>query len=260
MTIFERIDQILSERNMSRRQLATLAKIPPSSLQSAMERKRNMTLEMSESIANALETDVNWLRTGEALPWEQPAELANQYIDPSQRSNYIRESRESQNITLQELAYLANISKTTLSEYENGVSKPPTSSLRRIAMALNVSTEYLLTGDKTKKPPYYRYLNRKDTMLPGEDPYADEEIAEMNARIHRSIEQRKKLEEATKAHLELMDEAEDFKTIYDECLSDRGKRKLHEYMEDLIKNPDNIKGTLKVPDDSIHNDDEPDND
>ena len=139
---------------------------------------------------------------------------------------------------------------------------------KSIAKALSVSVEYLITGNAAKKSPYHHFF--KENALPGEDPYTDEQIAEMNARIKARVEpfnrllkvvrRREELAEAARAHFELMDEAEDFKTIYDECLSDRGKRKLHEYLEDLIKNPDNIKGTLKVPDDSIQNDDEPDND
>lgn len=57
MTTVQTIDYILQSRGMSRRQLAIAAKIPPSSLQSAMTRGKSMTIEMLYAIADALEVD-----------------------------------------------------------------------------------------------------------------------------------------------------------------------------------------------------------
>ena len=57
MTTVQRIDYILHSRGMSRRQLAISAKIPPSSLQSAMTRGKSMTIDMLLSIADALDVD-----------------------------------------------------------------------------------------------------------------------------------------------------------------------------------------------------------
>ena len=48
MTMTEKIDSIIQSKKMSRRQLAIKAGIPPSSLQSAMERGKNLSLEMLE--------------------------------------------------------------------------------------------------------------------------------------------------------------------------------------------------------------------
>lgn len=58
MTVADRVDAILQERGLSRRQLAIKAGIPPSSLQSAMERGHNITLDMLQKIAEALGTSV----------------------------------------------------------------------------------------------------------------------------------------------------------------------------------------------------------
>lgn len=58
MTIAERVDHILQERKMSRRQLAKLAGIPPSSLQSAMERGRNLSIEMIQKLSLALGVNI----------------------------------------------------------------------------------------------------------------------------------------------------------------------------------------------------------
>ena len=54
MTTTERIDYILKSRGMSRRQLAIAAKIPPSSLQSAMTKGKSMSLDMLLRISEAL--------------------------------------------------------------------------------------------------------------------------------------------------------------------------------------------------------------
>lgn len=58
MTIVDKIDSILKERNMSRRQLAKLAGIPTSSLQSAMERGKNISVDMLYKIADALNVPI----------------------------------------------------------------------------------------------------------------------------------------------------------------------------------------------------------
>ena len=52
------IDAILQQKNMSRRQLAKAASIPPSSLQSAMERGKNISADMLQKIANALQVPI----------------------------------------------------------------------------------------------------------------------------------------------------------------------------------------------------------
>lgn len=57
MTTTERIDYILKSRGMSRRQLAIAAKIPPSSLQSAMTKGKSMSLDMLLHIAEALQVN-----------------------------------------------------------------------------------------------------------------------------------------------------------------------------------------------------------
>lgn len=61
MAISDRIDELLKERKMSRRQLAISAKIAPSSLQSAMERGDGFSVDMLSSIAAALHTPIDYL-------------------------------------------------------------------------------------------------------------------------------------------------------------------------------------------------------
>lgn len=61
LTVCERIDDILKSRKMSRRQLAIQAGIPPSSLQSAMERNKGISLNMLFSISDVLGVDPRFL-------------------------------------------------------------------------------------------------------------------------------------------------------------------------------------------------------
>ena len=60
MTIYEKIDADLENRGMSRRQLALNAGIAPSTLQSTMERGRNMTFEMLLKIAATLNRPISY--------------------------------------------------------------------------------------------------------------------------------------------------------------------------------------------------------
>lgn len=53
MTITERIDSVIKEQGLSRRQVAIKAEIPPSTFQSAMERG-NMSFSLLTSVAEAL--------------------------------------------------------------------------------------------------------------------------------------------------------------------------------------------------------------
>lgn len=61
MTPTERIDTLLNSRGMSRRQLAIAAGIPPSSLQAAMARGRNLTVEVLLSVAKTLDVSPSYL-------------------------------------------------------------------------------------------------------------------------------------------------------------------------------------------------------
>lgn len=61
MSVCERIDAILEERGMSRRTLAEMSGIPPSSLQSAMERNTGLFLDMLLPISDALGVSVESL-------------------------------------------------------------------------------------------------------------------------------------------------------------------------------------------------------
>ena len=57
MTVCERIDEELKKRGLSRRQLAIKAGIAPSSFQSAMQRNKDISLDMLFKISDVLEIE-----------------------------------------------------------------------------------------------------------------------------------------------------------------------------------------------------------
>lgn len=58
MTFTEFIDALLAEKGWSRRYLAKVAEIPPSTLQSALERGGGLAVDKLQRIANALDVSV----------------------------------------------------------------------------------------------------------------------------------------------------------------------------------------------------------
>lgn len=58
--------------------------------------------------------------------------------------------RDSKGMKDSEVAELADIRQGVLSDWKNGKSSPSTKNLQKIAYALNVSTDYILTGKKPK--------------------------------------------------------------------------------------------------------------
>lgn len=61
MTAAQKIEKILKDRGLSRRQLAISAKIPPSTLQSALERNKEIPLSMLSSVADALGVNIYYV-------------------------------------------------------------------------------------------------------------------------------------------------------------------------------------------------------
>ena len=59
MTQAEKIDAIIKEKGLSRRKVAIMANIPPSTFQSAIERNRNLSLDMLQKIATALNVSLS---------------------------------------------------------------------------------------------------------------------------------------------------------------------------------------------------------
>ncbi len=65
---------------------------------------------------------------------------------------HIKDLREDNDLTQQQMAELLNISQTTYSRYESGTLDIPSSSLIALAKFYKTSVDYLLGLTKNKKP------------------------------------------------------------------------------------------------------------
>jgi transcriptional regulator with XRE-family HTH domain len=65
----------------------------------------------------------------------------------------LRELREQQGLTQEQLGKLINLAQQTISHYEKGLIQPDLETLIRIAEILNTTTDYLLgTSDSRHRP------------------------------------------------------------------------------------------------------------
>lgn len=79
MTPCERIDSILKERGMSRRKLAIQAGVPMGTLQCALARNGNLSLDLLLPISDVLGVSVQYLSGADELPQMTPEELQEQW-------------------------------------------------------------------------------------------------------------------------------------------------------------------------------------
>lgn len=107
MNAFERIDNWLNENHMSRRQLAIKAGIPPSTFQSAMERRNKMSDRMLRAIAPIMGTTVDSLITSDEV--ESPSGGRVRILDHPE-SDFSALSIE--NLSLDEVLYFCRISRS----------------------------------------------------------------------------------------------------------------------------------------------------
>lgn len=81
--------------------------------------------------------------------------------------NKIKKTRTEKGLTQKELAIQSMIPQKNLSTYENDLVMPAADTLKKIAEALSVTTDYLLGGSKIielNNPDYVALLNEVDQL------------------------------------------------------------------------------------------------
>lgn len=146
MTTCEYIDSILQSRNMSRRKLALEAGIAPSSFQSAMERNKELSLDMLFPISKVLDISIQLLMSG----GESDKLMA---LDVGEK---IRAIRKSKNLTQTDVAQKAHIAVNSLRLYEVGKRTPNLDQLKSIAQAMGCSL-FELFDEKWPNLEYQEY-------------------------------------------------------------------------------------------------------
>lgn len=132
MSIGENIKSIRVKKGISRKELSKILSIKESTIQSYELDRRKAPVDMLTKIATALNVNINDLLKND-LP-----------IDEN-----IKKHRQKCKFTQEELSKKLEISKHTLSKYEQGQRKPTTEMLKKIANALNISIVDLLAEKDT---------------------------------------------------------------------------------------------------------------
>ena len=81
----------------------------------------------------------------------------------------ITQYRKSKGLSIRELAKLANVTPSLLSQIERGLANPSVNSLKSIANALSTPLFTFFTSEVVKEDLIVRGDNRKKVILPGED-------------------------------------------------------------------------------------------
>ena len=89
--------------------------------------------------------------------------------------NRIKELRQAQGLTQEELGKKLNVQKSAISKYEKGIVIPNGDVLKRLSAIFNVSTDYLLNNEVSRSEKYseeetqllndYRYLDKDGQSL-----------------------------------------------------------------------------------------------
>ena len=81
----------------------------------------------------------------------------------------IAQFRKKQNLSIRDLAKLAEVTPSLLSQIERGLANPSVNSLKSISSALNVPLFTFFMSEVDKKDLIVRHNNRKKVILPGSD-------------------------------------------------------------------------------------------
>ena len=81
----------------------------------------------------------------------------------------IAQYRKRKGLSIRELAKLANVTPSLLSQIERGLANPSVNSLKSIANALSTPLFTFFTSEVVKEDLIVRGDNRKKVILPGED-------------------------------------------------------------------------------------------
>ncbi|MBX3018013.1 MAG: helix-turn-helix transcriptional regulator [Bdellovibrionaceae bacterium] len=136
-------------RNMSQNDLCDATGISRSALSHIENGSANTSMEKLEAIAKAFEISIAELLSPDTETINYEVKTPDQRVNFSQR---VRVRMTKMGISTLELARRADILPNTMSNYVNGTRGPDVVGIRKIAAALGVSPEELMS-DEVKKLP-----------------------------------------------------------------------------------------------------------
>ena len=154
MTVCERIDEELKKRGLSRRQLAIKAGIAPSSFQSAMQRNKDISLDMLFKISDVLEMPITYLLGEPETDPEEELTLLNALEESTSYADFIESNLICLNNEGLKLAYeivelIGSVEKYVEPEYWE--ARKLRKSAKRIRKQPIQSTEEAPTPDTEKQ-------------------------------------------------------------------------------------------------------------
>lgn len=136
MDIYDRIDAILQERHMSRRQLAIAAGISENTISGAFRRRSGLKVETIQKIAAVL--NVNTLDLiGDAARIEHTTPFCIN----------LRTVREARTMTQQLLADALGVSRSAVSMWESGEREPNIPMLIRLSKLFAITVDELIGAE-----------------------------------------------------------------------------------------------------------------
>jgi transcriptional regulator with XRE-family HTH domain len=115
----------------------------------------------------------------------------------------LRQIRESAGLNQAELAKMANISHSYLSEIENGLKEPPFKTLQKICLALDVSlAEFFADGNQARPIMHQAKMSSLHKTIAEADDLADDDIDAIVVILGTMINCFKKLEDKQSSRLQ----------------------------------------------------------
>lgn len=159
--LVERIDKIMKERNLQRKDLCADLKIPTSTIATWKTRGLLPSVDVVFQIAEYLHVSVQWLFTGELSEGYNKANTANNPLSPISIINrldiVLRQNNNDfiyDSIQLHETYLKDIVSSDTLANWCNGRLYPDLETLSKLAVKIKVNLQWLLTGEELFKEQY----------------------------------------------------------------------------------------------------------
>jgi transcriptional regulator with XRE-family HTH domain len=76
----------------------------------------------------------------------------------------IRQVRTNSGMTLMQLGAKAGVNFTNIGKYERGEERPAVETLKKLAAALEITTDYILYGEENKKDKLLQYFTKAQAL------------------------------------------------------------------------------------------------
>lgn len=149
----KRIKSLREESELSQLELAKILNISNSTLSQYEAGNRIPGDDIKNKIADYFNVSVDFLlgRTDDPTPYTQAMGRVNR-IKIENFSDRLKQLRNEKGVLQRELADYLNVSRVTITQYENGSRSPDDETKKKIAEYFNVSLDYLMGFSDIRNP------------------------------------------------------------------------------------------------------------